>query len=195
MSEQRPPEELIPALEAFLFLYGEAAPLSRIAKALHAEEPAVREAAELLRGELEGTGRGLFLVADAEKLQLATKPAFRAQIEELIREELREELTPASTEALALVAYAGPIARAEIDYIRGVNSSFTVRALLIRGLVDRFPDPERSHAYLYRASFAFLRHLGLPRAMDLPNYAAIRAVLDELRSKQPVAEPEPPHAS
>ena len=59
-----------------------------------------------------------------------------------VKEELTEDLTPASLETLSIVAYLGPISRVRIEYLRGVNSSVILRSLMIRGLIERFADPE-----------------------------------------------------
>ena len=91
-------------------------------------------------------------------------------LEEITKQEFTEALTPASLETLSIVMYSGPISRADIEYIRGVNSSFTLRALLMRGLAERETDPKRGNAYLYKASFELLRHLGLSKNEDLPDY-------------------------
>src|SRR3989344_2420895 len=136
------------ALEALLFIHGESLQLKKVAAALGAEKEELREALEVLKRELQSDERGLFLLSDApietifsapdwesKKIQLATKPAFSGILEQFVKEELREDLSPASLEALSLIAYLGPVSRSEIDYIRGVNSSFILRNLALRGLI------------------------------------------------------------
>ena len=88
-------------------------------------------------------------------------------------------LTPASLETLAIIAYLGPCNRALIEYVRGVNSTFILRSLMIRGLVERKPDPKRMNTFLYQVSFDFLRHMGLTRQGDLPDYEKYRKLKDE----------------
>ncbi|OGM90620.1 hypothetical protein A3A20_00685 [Candidatus Wolfebacteria bacterium RIFCSPLOWO2_01_FULL_45_19] len=102
----------------------------------------------------------------------------------MVEEEFQEDLTAAATETLSVVAYAGPISRAQIEYIRGVNSSFILRSLMMRGLIERNSDPKRQNVYLYTASFELLKKLGLDSAAKLPDYAKYRALIDQFFSRQ-----------
>ncbi len=111
--------------------------------------------------------RGLYIVRDGDKVCLATKPHLVPFLESLITEEFKEELTPASLETLALVAYFSPLSRAQIDYVRGVNSAYILRTLLMRGLVER---EQKGTMYLYCPSMACLRFMGLSCIEDLPDY-------------------------
>jgi segregation and condensation protein B len=89
---------------------------------------------------------------------------------------LKEDLSPASLETLAIVAYKGPINRIEIDNIRGVNSSFILRSLLIRGLIDRQIDAHRANAYSYKPSFDLIRKLGIDSLEQLPDYEKFKTL-------------------
>jgi len=101
---------------------------------------------------------------------MATKPDFHKISEKVIKEEIKESLTPAALETLSVIAYNGPIARSTVDYLRGVNSGYIMRNLLVRGLINRRPDPERPYIFLYDVSFDFLKHLGLSKKEELPEY-------------------------
>lgn len=177
-------EKLTAKLEALLFIYGEAMDFTKIAKTLKVDEEEIKEAAKALAEELKSENRGLFLMSDKEKIQLTTKPDFSSLLESTVKEELHEALTSASLEALAIVAYAGPLTRAEVEYIRGVNSVFTLRNLLIRGLVERRPDPKRGNVYLYLPSFQLLRHLGVARQSDLPDHERFGALMEKMRTPE-----------
>ncbi len=168
-------------IEALLFIYGEPLALQKIAKTLGVSEEAVAEALRVLETAMAGDDRGLFLVRDKEKVQLTTKPEFGSLLESIMKEELRENLTPAALETLSIVAYAGPMTRAEIDYIRGVNSSFSLRNLSIRGLVERHPDPKRGNVYLYNPSFDLLKFLGVAKVEDLPEFERFHQLIEKLR--------------
>ena len=72
-----------------------------------------------------------------------------------------------------MVLYKNGANRAEIDYIRGVNSSFTLRSLLVRGLVERITDPRDLRRYFYRPSFELLSFLGVKSVEELPEYAEV----------------------
>ena len=85
-------------------------------------------------------------------------------------------------ETLSIVTYAGPMTRAELEYIRGVNSSFTMRNLLIRGLIERYPDPKRTNVFIYKPSFDLLKHIGISKVEDLPEYEKFQALIAKLRN-------------
>lgn len=175
---------LLAELEALLFIYGEPMDFKKIAKTLKITEEEARGATGLLAEELRGDQRGLFLVRDKEKIQLTTKPDFSGLLETVIKEELNENLTPAALETLSIVAYAGPLTRAELEYIRGVNSTFTVRNLLIRGLIERAPDPKRGNVFLYGPSLEFLKHLGVAQAGELPEYEKFKSLIEKMRTPE-----------
>src|SRR6185437_9854317 len=112
----------IASLEALLFIHGEPLTYKKISSVLDIPKDKLGEVVEALRQKLEADDRGLQLLADKEKIQLATKPAFNKILEDFMKEELTEDLSPASLEALSVIAYLGPISRARLEYLRGVNS-------------------------------------------------------------------------
>lgn len=179
-------ENKIAKLEALLFIHGEPLTLKKIAAVLELKKDEVEQAIEELKKQLEANSRGLALVSDGEKVQLVTKPQFGRIIEDFVKEELSEDLTPASLEALAMVAYFGPISRSRIEYLRGVNSIFILRSLLLRGLVERFSDPKRPNAYLYRPTFNTWKHLGLEQKKNLPDYEKFQELLAAFESQEEV---------
>lgn len=138
--------------------------------------------------KLNSPERGMTLLFDKERVQLVTKPQFHKILENFVKEELSEDLTSASLEALALIAYFGPISRNRLEYLRGVNSIFILRSLLLRGLIERFPDPDRPAAFLYRPTFDLLKHLGLKSREDLPNYEKFQSLLKVFESQDSAAE-------
>lgn len=188
MGEINQNQNLTAALEAILFAYGEPMDTRKIfnifarrrqtqidtqTDAEEITEEEVKKAIEELQKNLENEGRGLRLIFQGDKVQLATKPEFSGFLEEFIKEEFKENLTPASLETLALIVYLGPITRAKIDYFRGVNSSFILRSLMIRGLIERIEG-----SYLYQASFDLLKNLGVSKINELPDYDKFREMIN-----------------
>ena len=166
------------ALEALLFIHGEPLTYKKIQSVLGIETREELEAhVAALAAQLARDDRGLQLISDREKIQLATKPAFNNILEAFVKEEISEELSPASVEALAIISYLGPISRAKLEYLRGVNSSVILRSLMIRGLVERFPDPEHPSIFLYRPTFDLMKHLGVQEKEALPEYEKFRDLL------------------
>lgn len=172
-------------IESLLFVQGEPMAVSRIAKITGAGKAEVGSALRELAGEYRE--RGIVLVENGDEWQFATNAANKAAVERLVTSELSEELSRVSLEVLSIIAYKGPISRAEIEYIRGVNSSFTVRNLLIRGLVVREENPTDRRSYLYRISGDFLKHLGISKLQDLPQYEGFRSKEIELSPAEPSA--------
>lgn len=170
---------LVAALEALLFVHGEPVEVKKIASLLQADASDVESAIATLAGHLEQEGRGLMLVRQESRVQLATKPDFSSLVEHLVKDEFEEKLTPAALETLSLIAYLGPISRARVDYLRGVNSSYSIRNLLMRGLVEKTTDPESPHVTAYRVSFDLLRHLGVSSIEDLPDYEKYKSITVE----------------
>jgi segregation and condensation protein B len=173
------------ALEAVLFIHGEPLGRKKLAQILGAAPEEVDALLLEYEATLADAGRGLALIKDHEKVQLVTKPQFHHILETFVKEELKEDLTPAALETLAIIAYFGPIARSRIDYQRGVNSMFILRSLLLRGLVERFPDPAHANSFLYQASFDLWKHLGITKKEDLPEFGKFQELLTQFESQTP----------
>lgn len=176
-------------IESILFVYGESISAEKLAKIAGTSVPNVRAAL----GELEERYResGLVLLKKDDHCQLGTNPRNTSYIEKMVKNEFTEELSRAALETLAIIAYKGPLTRAHIEYVRGVNSSFTLRNLVMRGLVERMENPKDARSYLYGTSFNFLKHLGVARPEDLPRFEEFKKekieVIEELESL-PAAE-------
>jgi len=130
--------------------------------------------------------RGIVVVSDGELISLGTNPEASPLIENLAKEELSRELGRAGLETLAIILYKGPISRREIDHIRGVNSSFTLRNLLIRGLIERTEGTERS--YTYKATLKLLEYLGVTRREDLPEYDSAFKKIEDFVNTTPTEQ-------
>lgn len=178
--EQQNP--LVASLEALLFVHGDPLDIKKIGSVLQADPQAIEAAIVALVAELERAERGLTLVRQGTRVQLATKPAFSSLVEGLIKGEFEEKLTPAALETLSLIAYLGPISRTRIDYLRGVNSSYSVRNLLMRGLIEKTADAQQPHIAAYRASFDLLKFLGIGSIEDLPDYQKYKTITAEAES-------------
>lgn len=179
-----PQSNLQAKLEALLFVYGEPVKLKTLSEKLEISENETEAALQSLRIELQNDTRGLAIFSSEDKYSLVTKPELSSIVQKVVKEEFDSELTAASLETLAIISYMGPCSRAEIDYIRGVNSSFILRNLSIRGLVDRKQDPDRSNAFIYNVSFDFLKHMGVESADSLPEHAKYRELVKSFLKKE-----------
>lgn len=162
-------EKLKSAIESILFITGEPVEISRIVKITGAKKPEVENAIMLLQGDY-AAGRGMIIIKKDEAVQMATAPDNAEIVSEMVKSGIQEGLSKAALEVLSIVAYRGPISRVNIEAIRGVNCSFTVRALLLRGLLERTEDPNGGRSYLYKISFDFLKKLGLENVEKLPDF-------------------------
>ncbi len=179
----------IPELEALLFHYGDPISKKRIAGMIGVKEEECGEIILALREKLEGDFEcGLMLLSDKDTVQLATKPDFQHVGGKIVEEEFKEQLTPAALETLSLIAYLGPISRPAVDYVRGVNSSFIVRNLLMRGLIGREQGTERKNTYEYSVTFDFLKHMGIGSVSELPEYEKYRKIFEEYKEQEFRAE-------
>ncbi len=167
----------IAELEALLFYHGEPLKTKKIAEVLNLKENECDELINQLMENLkEDKKRGLLLIKNDDKIQLGTKPEFQKINQQFLKEEFNEQLTPAALETLSIVAYLGPIPRMTVDFIRGVNSSFSLRNLMIRGLVERNPAG-KGNIYHYQVSFDFLKHIGLNNREQLPDFEKYKDIL------------------
>lgn len=181
-------EKNLPAIiESILFVHGEPLEVKRLAAISDASEDDVSAALKDLAKHLDG--RGLALIEAYGAWQLGSHPSSAPYVEALVKGQFGEALSRAAMETLAVIAYQGPMTRADIEHVRGVNSSFSVRALVMRGLVERADNSKDSRSMLYRASTDLLKHFGLSRMEDLPRYEelrreAARAASGEMPSKE-----------
>ena len=168
-------------IESVLFVTGEAVSEKKLAKVLGKPQEEIRQALEGLRSDYNN--RGIVVLQKEDEWQFGTSPEYTGLIEHLVKSEFTEELSRSALETLTIVAYRGPLARSELDFIRGVNSSFMLRSLLLRGLVERVENPKDARSFLYKISFDFLKHLGITRIEDLPQYGENRALAGEALSQ------------
>lgn len=174
-------------IASVLFIRGEPLTVARLAKVTGAMAADIESALRELQAEHRE--QGIVLLEIGGEWQLATHPLNRAAVEKLVTGELAGELSRAALEVLAIIAYRGPATRARIEYIRGVDSSSSLRNLLLRGLIMREESPRDRRAYLYRASTDFLKHLGLQAESELPEYESLASA--DIPAPHPAAGTEP----
>lgn len=167
-------------IEAVLFWKAEPVEIKKLAEMLSVDEQALNIG--ILELETILKNRGLTLVRTADEIMLGTSKELSSLIEKLTKDELNRDLGKAGLETLSIILYQGPITRAEIDYIRGVNSQFVVRNLLVRGLIERIDNPKDARSFLYKTTLDLLSLLGVSKIEDLPEYANIRAEIEAFKS-------------
>jgi segregation and condensation protein B len=160
--------ELARIIEALLFLSPDPVSLEELAGAADAWPDEVAAAIDELKAEYAEGRRGLILKEVAGGLTLATDPIAEPAAKRLLSRPRTPPLTPAQSEALAIVAYLQPVSRPEMARIRGVSSDSATQTLLERGLIE---EAGRSQfgAVLYRTTPLFLKLFGLTSLDDLPD--------------------------
>jgi segregation and condensation protein B len=156
-------------IESLLFITTRPLSVNRIAEIVEGDKAEVKTELEKLFVEYNQPDRGVNLQKIDNDYQLITNAENSQMVAEFLKEEITGELTPASLETLTVIAYRGPITRAELELIRGVNCSIILRNLLIRGLIEEIDD-KKNMVEKYQITFDFLKHLGLTEASQLPEY-------------------------
>ena len=162
-------------------LFYKATPMKKAAlcKLFDVNEETTQNALQVLTSRLQYSG--IRLLETTSEVQLVTAPELDFIIEGVRKEEMKRDIGKAGAETLAIVLYKGPISRAEIDRIRGVNSSFILRNLLIRGLIERETE---KNASLFVITPTLLAHLAITNKTELPNYAVILDQLEKFEVEQ-----------
>ncbi len=186
MDETAKIEKIASQIEALLFIFGESLDKKKISSTLKITEEEVQRAVGLLKEQYSDSKRGITLMENSGKYILATKPEHSVLVEKFVTEDLKEELTPAALETLSIISYFGPVTRAQIDFLRGVNSSFILRSLLIRGLIER--KTAKGLAFEYEVSFEFLKYMGIDHVSKMPKYDEYQKLKDQYFSEK-VQEP------
>jgi segregation and condensation protein B len=169
-------------IESILFFKGDPISVNRLSKILGKNKEEVNGALKTLEEKLQD--RGLRLVFNEGKVMLGTASKASGFIEGLIKGELSKDIGQAGLETLSIVLYRGPITRSGIDYIRGVNSSFILRNLLIRGLIEKTPNPKDQRSSLYRPTLKLLSFLGVSKLEQMPKYSQIKAQIKEFEKEK-----------
>jgi segregation and condensation protein B len=120
--------------------------------------------------KVRSADHGYTLIERNGKIALVTRKEYAEILKNFWGIE-EKEFSQASLEVLAVVAYAGPMSLSEINKIRGVNSSYVVNRLVLRGLLAVEKKNERRY---YRLSPEFLNFLGITNESELPDYENIR---------------------
>jgi segregation and condensation protein B len=161
---------LLPVLEGILFLSGEEGMTSiDIQVLLDIDDKEFDKLINNLKESYNNENRGIQLEYLGNKWKLTTKKEHREYYEKMTNKEVNSNLSPATLEVLAIIAYNQPVTRIKVDEIRGINSSHLVRKLLLKNLIEecgKSDGPGRPN--LYRTTDFFLDSFGLKTLDELP---------------------------
>lgn len=179
------PEGLKSAIESLLFVSPEPLTPHRIARTLEIGDiKLVTTALTNMRLEYDEHKRGMQILETAEGYQMATREVFGDLILRLKNRKRRPALSQAALETLAIIAYRQPIIRADVEAVRGVESSGTIRNLIDMGLVEMVGRKEvLGRPPMYGTSEQFLQSFGLRSLSDLPPIGELKRRFQEKEEK------------
>lgn len=163
--------ELAQRIEAWLFASPEPVGIGELAHTFAVSRQAVEVAIADISQSL--VGHGIVLVQHGHLVQLSTSRETSDVVRGQLRKHAHEPLSAAALEVLAIIAYRGPIARSAVEWQRGVNSHWTIRQLVRRGLVKRI---EKEGAVQYDITIECLKALGVKQREELPQYPRLRSL-------------------
>jgi len=168
-------------IEALLMYKNEPTTYTWLAKALELQKSEVKDLVSEMQQYYQN--RGFILVQTDEYASLMTSPLAASIIDHLNKNQKEKELSKQALETLAIIMYKAQVTKSEIDYIRGVNSVFILRNLLIRGLITKKPNLLDKRSPFYIPTHDVLAHLGISNVKDMPEFDLIEKNLHELEDR------------
>ena len=181
--------ELQRAIEAILFAAGERVEISRLSMALEADKDEIEKAVSALSDELSFNRRGIRILRLDNGYQMVSSGEMADYITKALETRKPPKLSASQLEALTIVAYYQPATKAMVEQIRGVDSSYSITALMNKKLIEeagRLNVPGRP--ILYRTTPDFLRTFGLESLEELPE-------IEKVDFSEPVLEDAPAEVS
>ena len=179
--------ELHRAIEAVLFAAGERIEVSRLATALETDENDIVKAADELADELAYQRRGIRILRLEKGYQMVSSGEMADFVTKVLETRKPPKLSASQLETLTIIAYYQPATKAMVEQIRGVDSAYSVSALLNKNLIEeagRLNVPGRP--IQYQTTPDFLRTFGLASLEELPPIEKVNF------GEQPVIQQEEP---
>jgi len=177
--------ELQRAIEAILFASGESVEISRLSMALEADPSEIEKAADALMDELAFNRRGIRILKLEKAYQMASSGEMADYVTKALETRKPPKLSSSQLETLTIIAYYQPATKAMVEQIRGVDSSYSVAALMNKKLIEeagRLNVPGRP--IQYKTTPDFLRTFGLQSLEELPE-------IEKVDFAEPVLEDVP----
>lgn len=157
-------------LEGYLFVVGnEGITYTQIMTALEIDETKLNSLINELEKDYEREDRGIAINKFGDSLKLTTKKEHKEYYEKLLEVEQNEVLSQAVLETLAIIAYNNPSTKSQIEAIRGVDSTYAIKKLMFRNLIEEKGRAETlGKPRLYGVTNQFLDYMGLTSLDQLP---------------------------
>lgn len=168
-------DEIQRIAEAILFAAGEPVELTRLASVLEVDAQQVREAVDALADSLAFDRRGVRLIRLDNAYQMVSSGEMAEYVTKALETRKPPKLSSAQLETLTIIAYYQPATKAMVEQIRGVDSAYSVSALMNKKLIEeagRLNVPGRPIQYQTTADF--LRTFGFSSLEELPPIEKVR---------------------
>lgn len=168
-------------LESILFVAGEPIPVADLMLKFDLKQKDIDKAVENLNKKYDEKS-GIKILSFNKKLQLATNPAYVNEVSAVLNPIRERNLTKATLETVAIIAYKQPITRMEIEEVRNVNCDYAINILLehklieIKGHRDTVGKPT-----LFGTTDEFLKRFNISSIDDLPDYNELLSKINEIR--------------
>jgi len=158
-------------IEALLAVSPRPLDMKKLAELTGSTKDEARQAVAALANRLREAGSGLTIVRVDDEVRFGSSPETTETVKAFIKDETTGELTRPQLETLTVIAYRGPVSKAELEQIRGVNCTMIIRNLLMRGLAD---ERMGNGVAQYSVSMEFMSFLGAASVAELPDYETLR---------------------
>ncbi len=177
-------EKLDNVLESLLFLSGEPLQIDTLVSSLELQRSEIRKSLNRLKSKYSGTC-GIHLLEYNGKVQFGTNPEYEEEVAGVLNPIKEKELSKATLETIAIIAYKQPVTKLEVESIRGVNCDYTIQSLLSLGMIEAVGVKDAiGHPKLYGTTDEFLRRFRLERIEELPDYESLLQSIEELKNRQ-----------
>ncbi len=184
-------EQIDEVLEALLFVSGNGLSISEITELLALQKSEVNGAVNRLKSKYSGKS-GIHLISYNGKIQLCTNPRYADAVAQVLNPIKEKELSNATLETVAIVAYKQPVTRLEIEEIRGVSCEYAVQVLLKHGLIEAVGRRDAvGKPLLFGTTEAFLKRFQIESIDQLPDYDKLIEsfkIVESLKDREPPKE-------
>ncbi len=168
-------------LEGLLFLSGDGLDRGIIMEKLQVTPKELDKAIEILK-QRYNEDCGINFITYKDKLQLCGNPKFADDVSQVLNPIRERQLTKATLEVMAIIAYKQPVTRLDVQEIRGINSDYAIQTLLNYKLIEVIGRKDAvGKPLLFGTTDEFLRHFGINSLNDLPDYDELMKTVEEIQ--------------
>ena len=168
-------------LEGLLFLSGDGLDRGVIMEKLQVTPKELNKAVEVLK-QRYNDDCGINMITYKDKLQLCASPKYADDVSQVLNPIRERQLTKATLEVMAIIAYKQPVTRLDVQDIRGINSDYAIQTLLNYKLIEVVGRKDAvGKPLLFGTTDEFLRHFGINSLDELPDYAELMKDIEKIQ--------------